>query len=172
MAAVGGAFAAAESGFVDGHTKARGLFKERGRVVEKLYSALPFAKRHMRKSNGWRALVKTIVKVVRLRDGKDGPSAETQLYGCSASINALEAKALIEGHWQVENQLHQRLDRALGEDAARKSKFAAFRALAGMAVHNILRMNMPEGKQVGWRLMLERNKMRPREMLAWRGVSR
>ena len=172
MAAVGGAFASAESGWIEGYSKASELFKEKGQVVEKFYCALPFAKRHMRKSKGWRALVKTIVRVVRLRDSKAGLQAETQFYGCSASINALEAKALIEGHWQVENQLHQRLDRALGEDAARKSKFAAFRALAGMAFHNLLRMNMPKGLQVGWRLMLERNKMRPREMFAWRGISR
>ena len=162
----------AESGHVDGHTKASEVFKEKGRVVEKNYQALPFAKRHMRRSNGWRALVATIVKVERLRDGKDGPVAEVQYYGCSKEIDAADAKRLVEKHWQVENQLHQRLDRALGEDAARKSNFKAFRALAGMAVHNLLRMNMPEGSQMGWRLMLEKNRMRPREMFAYKGISR
>lgn len=108
----------------------------------------------MRRSNGGRAWVKTIVKVVCIRDEKDGRLGGTQPYGGSASINALEAKSLILGHWKLENPLHQCLDRAL----------------AGMSVHNRLRMNMHEGKPVGCRLMLK--KIEPHDLFAWQNVLR
>lgn len=166
-----GAFAELDAGFCEGASSASEVFKEKGFVVEKRYDALPLSKRMARHMAAWRSRVATVARVLRTRDDAKGQRVEEQFYGFSAPTTALEAKAAIEGHWQVENQLHQRLDRALGEDSARASKFAKASAMLSMAAHNLLRMNMAPGVARGWKEMIVANAAKPYDLFAWKGIS-
>ena len=170
-AKVRGAFAELDGGFCEGASRASGVFKEKGFVVEKVYEALPLTKRMARHLGAWRKRISTVVRVLRTRDDAKGRRVEEQFYGFSEPTTALEAKAAVEGHWQVENQLHQRLDRALGEDAARGSCFAKASAMLSMAAHNLLRMNMAPGKARGWKEMMVANAAKPYDLFAWKGIS-
>lgn len=170
-AKVRGAFAAFDSGFCEGASSAKGLFKEKGFVVEKDYAAMPLSLRMSRKLEGWTSRISTIARVLRTHDDKKGKRVEEQFYAFSAPTTALEAKAAIENHWQVENQFHQRLDRALGEDSARVSQFAKASAMLSLAAHNLLRMNMKPGKVRGWKEMMVTNAANPYHLFAWKGIS-
>jgi predicted transposase YbfD/YdcC len=147
------------------------LFLEKGVVVEKFYGALPVGARLSRRLAGWGRHLSTVVRVLRTRELASGPETDEQFYACSAEITAEQAKRAIESHWQVENQFHQRLDRALGEDAKRSCSGAMTWSLMAMAAHNVLRKNMALGKARGWKEMMLVNAMRPKELFAMKGIA-
>lgn len=110
----------------------------------------------------------SLIQVTRIRHEKAGIQSEIQLYASSRQLAPKRAERHIREHWFVENHFHKSLDVCLKEDQERKSKFAKFRAVMNMALHNIFTIH----KTAGWRVEMIKNAAHFKNLLQYKCVGR
>ena len=86
----------------------------------------------------------SIVKVDRTREFKGKKEQESSWYLSSLGINARHAAEAIRGHWEVENNLHWRLDVIFKEDAYSSNNRDFNMAIIKRFCMNLLTLNDPK----------------------------
>lgn len=114
---------------------------EKSCPIEKLYQVLPINKNTitMKENLSWLSIIKTAILVTRKNFVKN--TEERQLYVSNKTITAKKASQLIAGHWNVENRLHQNLDRSLQEDKDKSYKKPVIKSILRNICLNIFHKN-------------------------------
>lgn len=100
-----------------------------GRVEERVYTVL-YGTRGLRTAAEWAGL-KSIVQVIRARQGRGGEESTEVSYYISSSEAAAERLAEgVRAHWSIENGQHWCLDVLFGEDGCRTRRGNAAENLA------------------------------------------
>ena len=110
----------------------------------KLYEVLPINKNTLNliENRHWRKVCKTAILTTRFNITTQ--KVEKQHYISTKTISARKACKLISEHWNIENRLHQNLDRAFVEDTDKSYKKPNLKAMLRSIALNILHHNKVE----------------------------
>ena len=126
--------------------------KGHGRVETRTYTHILLDDWVSNKSN-WEG-ARSIIKVDRTRDIKGQIQQETSWYLSSLEINAHHVAEAIRGHWQVENNLHWRLDVIFKEDAYSSNSCALTMAIIKRFCMNLLSRNDASKRRMKHKVMV------------------
>lgn len=125
--------------------------KGHGRVEVRTYTHILLNDWVSKKSH-W-AGARSIVKVDRTRDTKGQKQQESSWYLSSLDINARHAAEAIRGHWEVENNLHWRLDVIFKEDAYRSNNCGLNMGIIKRFCMNLLTLNDTSKRRMKHKVM-------------------
>jgi len=125
--------------------------KGHGRVEIRTYTHILLNDWVSKKSN-WEG-ARSIVKVDRTRDIKGQVQQERSWYLSSLDVNAYHVAEAIRGHWEVENNLHWRLDVIFKEDAYSSNNCALNMAMIKRFCMNLLTRNDTSKRRMKHKIM-------------------
>lgn len=126
--------------------------KGHGRLETRTYTHILLTD-WVNKLSDWQG-VRSVIKVDRTRDTKGKYQEETSWYLSSLELNVRHAAEVIRGHWQVENNLHWRLDVIFKDDSYTSNHCALNMAVIKRFCMNLLTKNDTSKRRMKHKVMV------------------